>query len=113
MYNTLAGSKTGGDSHAAADIRCYMNGYGDPRREKYFTKAQFTGDNAPEYVGLRRGIAIPALSTVGLLYSGVNFVEGMSTPLQWMNAAEVFFLRAEAAGVFGWEVGGDAKSQPL
>lgn len=110
MYNTPAGSKTGGDSHAAADIICYMNGYGDPRREKYFTKAQFTGDNAPEYVGLRRGIAIPALSTVGLLYSGVNFVEGMSTPLQWMNAAEVFFLRAEAAGVFGWEVGGDAKS---
>ena len=110
MYNTPTGSKTGGDSHAAADIICYMNGYDDPRREKYFTKAQFTGDNAPEYVGMRRGIAIPALSTVGLLYSGINFVDGMATPLQWMNAAEVAFLKAEAAGVFGWKMGGDARS---
>lgn len=110
MYNTPVGSKTGGDSHAAADIICYMNGYDDPRREKYFTKAQFTGDNAPEYVGMRRGIAIPALSTVGLLYSGINFVDGMATPLQWMNAAEVAFLKAEAAGVFGWKMGGDARS---
>ena len=98
MYNSPAGSVTGGDSHAAADIICYMNGYEDPRREKYFSKAQFSGDNALEYVGMRRGIAIPALSTVGLLYSGVNFVDGMATPLQWMNAAEVAFLKAEAVG---------------
>lgn len=103
-------SVTGGDSHAAADIICYMNGYEDPRREKYFSKAQFSGDNAPEYVGMRRGIAIPALSTVGLLYSGVNFVDGMATPLQWMNAAEVAFLKAEAVGVFGWNMGGSAKT---
>lgn len=109
MYNTPAGSLTGGDSHAAADIICYMNGYNDPRREKYFTRAQFPGENAPQYVGMRRGAVIPALSTVGLLYSGVNFVEGMSTPVQWMNAAEVAFLRAEAAGVFGWQVGGTAR----
>ena len=93
-----------------ADIICYMNGYEDPRREKYFSKAQFSGDNALEYVGMRRGIAIPALSTVGLLYSGVNFVDGMATPLQWMNAAEVAFLKAEAVGVFGWNMGGSAKT---
>ena len=110
MYNSPAGSVTGGDSHAAADIICYMNGYEDPRREKYFSKAQFSGDNALEYVGMRRGIAIPALSTVGLLYSGVNFVDGMATPLQWMNAAEVAFLKAEAVGVFGWNMGGSAKT---
>ena len=72
MYNSPAGSVTGGDSHAAADIICYMNGYEDPRREKYFSKAQFSGDNAPEYVGMRRGIAIPALSTVGLLLSLIH-----------------------------------------
>lgn len=110
MYNTPAGSLTGGDSHAAADIICYMNGYEDPRREKYFSRAQFTGDNAPQYVGMRRGAAIPALSTVGLLYSGIHFVDGMSTPLQWMNAAEVAFLKAEAAGIFGWNMGGSAKN---
>ena len=109
MYNTPVGSLTGGDSHAAADIICYMNGYNDPRREKYFSRAQFTGENAPEYVGMRRGGVIPALSTIGLLYSGVNFVDGMSTPVQWMNAAEVAFLRAEGAGVFGWQMGGTAR----
>ena len=106
-YNEEA---SGGDTHPAADIICYMNGYEDPRREKYFSKAQFSGDNALEYVGMRRGIAIPALSTVGLLYSGVNFVDGMATPLQWMNAAEVAFLKAEAVGVFGWNMGGSAKT---
>lgn len=110
MYNTPNGSVTGGDSHAAADIICYMNGYGDPRREKYFSRAQFTGDYAPDYVGMRRGIAIPGLDKVGLLYSGVNFVDGMNTKVQWMNAAEVAFLKAEAAGVFGWNMGGDAKT---
>ncbi len=110
MYNTPNGSVTGGDSHAAADIICYMNGYGDPRREKYFSRAQFTGDYAPDYVGMRRGIAIPSLDKVGLLYSGVNFVDGMNTKVQWMNAAEVAFLKAEAAGVFGWNMGGDAKT---
>ena len=110
MYNTPSGSVTGGDSHAAADIICYMNGYGDPRREKYFSRAQFPGEFAPEYVGMRRGIAIPSLDNVGLLYSGVNFVNGMATPVQWMNAAEVAFLKAEAAGVFGWNMGGDAKT---
>ena len=109
MYNTPAGSLTGGDSHAAADIVCYMNGYRDPRREKYFSRARFTGEDAPEYVGMRRGAAIPALSTVGLLYSGIQFVEERMTPVQWMNAAEVTFLRAEAAGVFGWRMDGSAR----
>ena len=75
---------------------------------------QSNADNAQlsslAYVGMRRGIAIPALSTVGLLYSGVNFVDGMATPLQWMNAAEVAFLKAEAVGVFGWNMGGSAKT---
>lgn len=110
MYNTPNGSKTGGDSHVAADIICYMNGFDDPRREKYFSRAQFTGESAPEYVGMRRGIAIPSLDKVGLLYSGVNFVDGMQTPVQWMNAAEVAFLKAEAAGVFNWNMGGDART---
>ena len=41
-----------GDTHAAADIICYMNGYNDPRREKYFVKSEWDGY---EYVGMRRG----------------------------------------------------------
>lgn len=47
---------TGGDTHAAADIICYMNGYKDNRREKFFTKSEWAGQG---YVGMRRGIVIP------------------------------------------------------
>lgn len=105
MYNSPAGSVTGGDSHAAADIICYMNGYSDPRREKYFTQSEWPGQT---YVGIRRGIVIPPLASVGRKYSGVNI--SISSPVTWMNAAEVAFLKAEAKGVFGFNMGsGEAK----
>lgn len=98
--------KTGGDTHAAADIIAYMNGFNDPRREKYFVKSEWPG---VDYVGLRRGIVIPSLKTTGHKYSGVNVT--ISSPLYWMNAAEVAFLKAEAIAVFGYNMGGaDAKS---
>lgn len=94
---------TGGDTHAAADIICYMNGYKDPRREKYFVKSEWAGR---EYVGLRRSITIPSLS-IGHKYSGVNITT--TDPLWWMNAAEVAFLRAEGVAVFGFDMGGSAE----
>ena len=95
---------TGGDSHVAADIICYMNGYNDPRREKYFVKSEWEGY---EYAGMRRGIEIPSKDQIGHKYSGVNL--SVDSPLQWMNAAEVAFLKAEAAAVFGFDMGGSAK----
>lgn len=95
---------TGGDTHVAADIICYMNGYEDPRREKYFVKSEWAGY---DYVGLRRGIIIPELATVAHKYSGINLKP--TDPLYWMNAAEVAFLRAEAKAIYGFNVGGEAK----
>lgn len=95
-----------GDSHAGADIICYMKGYRDPRCEKYFTKSEWPGH---EYVGLRHGILYPAHDESGHKYSGIFFEKGESEPAVWMNAAEVAFLRAEAAGVFEYNVGNDAK----
>ncbi|WP_417015570.1 SusD/RagB family nutrient-binding outer membrane lipoprotein [Alistipes sp.] len=92
--------KTGGDTHAAADIICYMNAYEDPRREFYFIESEWPGQS---YVGLRRGIEIPDLTTVGHKYSGVKLTT--TSPLCWMNAAEVAFLKAEAAGVFHFDMG--------
>lgn len=77
-----------------------MNGYSDPRREKYFTKSEWEGHT---YVGIRRGIVIPDLNSVGRKYSGVNI--SVSSPVTWMNAAEVAFLKAEAKGVFGFNMG--------
>lgn len=97
---------TSGDSHAAADIICYMNGYGDPRRAAYFSKCEWPG--AGDYVGLRRGIIIPAHASVGHKYSGVKI--GSTAPLIWMNASEVAFLRAEGSAVFGFNMGGSAES---
>ena len=98
-YNKPADCITGGDTHAAADIICYMNGYSDPRREKYFTQSEWPGQT---YVGIRRGIEIPPLASVGRKYSGVNI--SISSPVTWMNAAEVAFLKAEAKGVFGFNM---------
>ena len=108
-YNTPDGCQTGGDTHAAADIIMYMNGYNDPRREAYFVQSEWTddADNIIPYVGLRHGIVIPA-NTVTRKYSGVNVKP--SDPLGWLNAAEVAFLRAEGAAVHGWNMGGEAKA---
>lgn len=91
---------TGGDSHAAADIICYMNAYNDPRRAAYFVESEWPGQT---YVGMRRGIEIPDLSSIGHKYSGVKLTT--SSPLYWMNAAEVAFLKAEAKAVFGFDMG--------
>ena len=98
-YNN-EGSTTGGDTHVAADITAYMAGYADPRCAKYFISSEWEGQ---PYVGIRRGIVIPQ-TTVGFKYSGVNV--GIASPVVWMNAAEVAFLRAEAKAVFGFDMGG-------
>lgn len=94
---------TGGDTHAAADIIAYMNGYNDPRRTAYFIPSEWTGKT---YIGLRHGIVIPEKS-ITRKYSGVNVTT--TSPLVWMNAAEVAFLRAEAASVFKFNMGGTGK----
>ncbi len=57
---------------------------------------------------MRRGIVIPELKTVGHKYSGVNIAP--TSPLYWMNAAEVAFLRAEGQAVFNFNMGGTAES---
>lgn len=102
MYNS-SGSKTGGDTHAAADIICYMNGYSDPRRAAYFLPSTWDGI---EYVGLRRGWATFDQSW-GFKFSGVNVKA--TDPLIWMTASEVAFLRAEGAAVHHFNMGGTAE----
>lgn len=96
-----------GDSHAAADIVSYMNGYNDPRRSSYFTASEWPAP-AETYVGMRRGIVIPNHNTVGHQYSGIKI--GVDSPVYWMTAAEVAFLEAEAVAVFGYDLGIDARS---
>lgn len=105
-YNEVAGTNTGGDTHVAADICCYMNGYEDPRRAAYFVPSMFE-DEQYKYSGMRIGIERPSLTQVSWQYSGVKI--SPSDPIQWLNAAEVAFLRAEAAAIFKFNVGGTAE----
>lgn len=102
-YNRAADCLTGGDTHAAAEIIAYMNGYKDPRRTAYFIPSEW---KEYEYVGLRHGIVIPE-NNITRRYSGVNVA--VNSPLVWMNAAEVAFLRAEAASVFNFNMGGNGE----
>lgn len=90
---------TGGDTHAAADIICYMNGYEDPRREAYFVKSQWDGI---DYVGLRRGWST-FNSDWGFNFSGLGIKA--NDPYIWMTASEVAFLRAEGSAVHGFDLG--------
>jgi hypothetical protein len=107
-----------GDSHASADITSFMNGYADPRREKYFTVSTFTADELEGkavtgngFHGLRSGIYMPATDMIKH-YANMNV--STNSPLLWMNAAEVAFLRAEGA-MRGWNMGspsGESYSTP-
>jgi hypothetical protein len=89
------------DSRVGADIVSYMNGYKDPRREKYFTKSGFAGI---DYIGMRGGLL--AASKAPLLPFSKMIVD-VTSPLLLMNAAEVAFLKAEGA-LRGWNMGGQS-----
>jgi len=97
-----------GDSRISADITSYMNGYNDPRREKYFTKSTFeeTDEFKNGYYGLRAGIEIGSSATAQK-YSNM-VIDPTDGKLMWMNAAESAFLRAEGA-LRGWNMGGTAE----
>lgn len=96
-----------GDHRVGADIVCYMNGYEDPRREKYFTTVTTgTGEEKKEvYAGMRIGIYTVDQTADEKLYSKQIIKD--TDPFLWMNASEVTFLRAEGA-LNGWAMGGDA-----
>lgn len=88
-----------GDSRISADITSFMNGFEDPRRSKYFTESTFSSGNG--YIGLRTGVSIP---TARDAQSYSNFNVSPSSPMLWMNAAEVAFLKAEGH-LRGWNMG--------
>ncbi|KAA6349325.1 hypothetical protein EZS27_003236 [termite gut metagenome] len=95
-----------GDDRTGADITSYMNGYKDPRREKYFKLSTFTTPGITNgYHGLRSGVDIS--SKVRSMEYSMPIVN-VSDPIMWMNAAEVTFLRAEGA-LRGWTMGGTAE----
>jgi hypothetical protein len=91
-----------GDNRSSADMTTYMNAYSDPRRAAYFEVSGFSGGG---FHGFRCGLV---LLDITQFQNYSIFKIDRETPLQWMNAAEVMFLRAEGA-LRGWNMGGTAQ----
>lgn len=89
---------------------CYLNGYKDPRLPKYASPA--TDPLVPgQYIGIRIGINVGSASTEYAGFSTPNtdstFIQ--TAPQYLMTAAEVWFLKAEAA-LRGWSNAGTAQA---
>ena len=96
-----------GDARACADIICYMNGYNDPRRAKYFTKTEASNWDEEEsiFVGIRSGITVTSQEVAKKFSTSTSVA---SSKLLIMPASESYFLRAEGA-LIGWDMGGTAQ----
>ena len=95
----------GGETKVSADLLTYMNSWNDPRRTVYANKSTFKDSGNSEYqtitddyYGLRIGNEYPIAT--GQCYSNMHV--SIADPIMWMNAAEVMFLRAEAA-LYNWD----------
>lgn len=89
------------DTRMGATIDAYMNGYEDPRLPVYFKTCE-----DGKYHGVRSGLSSMLTDNYSIL--SVPNVE-KSTPVVWMLASEVAFLRAEGA-MLSWDMGGDDES---
>lgn len=91
------------DIRMGANMESFLTGYKDPRLSFMFNKA--AADN--NYHGIRNGINITNKALYTTPFSTLNIAS--ETPIRWMSAAEMYFLRAEGA-VRGWNMGGTAQS---
>ncbi|MDO4164287.1 MAG: SusD/RagB family nutrient-binding outer membrane lipoprotein [Bacteroides sp.] len=78
------------DMRMSATMDCYLNGYNDPRISAYFRTATYDG----AYHGVRNGMTDISKDSYIVTASGMNFEE--DDDMQWMDAAEAYFLLAEA-----------------
>ena len=106
-YNQITNSY--GDNSMNASIQSYMVGYNDPRMPVYFMPDSNTG-HTTEFHGIRIGCNIPPKP----FYSGFskyNFTTTftLTAPEVIMTAAEVWFLKAEAA-LRGWAGAGNVQT---
>ncbi len=90
------------DSRLGATLETYLKGYKDPRLGLLFEPSEVSGTK--DYNGVRTGIYMTGNEYK--VCSKLNVTA--STPIQLMTAAEVYFLKAEAA-LRGWQAGGSAQ----
>lgn len=90
------------DIRMGANMESFLKGYNDPRLPFLFNKAP-----DGNYHGIRNGITITNKAAYSIPFSKLNIAS--TTPIPWMMAAEMYFLRAEGA-IRGWNMGGTAQS---
>jgi len=90
------------DIRMGANMESFLKGYNDPRVSYMFNRAP-----DGEFHGIRNGIVINNKSAYSIPFSTLNVAA--STPIVWMMAAEMYFLRAEGA-LRGWNMNGTAQS---
>ena len=97
------------DTRMGASMDSYLNGYNDPRLPVYFQPVT-DGDNKGEYRGVANGMPNPQQEDYKAMSSPNVQEKSTDSPLRWMMASEVAFLRAEGA-MRGWtaEMGGTAE----
>ncbi|NML38456.1 SusD/RagB family nutrient-binding outer membrane lipoprotein [Chitinophaga sp. G-6-1-13] len=94
-------AKNWNDIQINASLQSYLTGYKDPRLSKYMSKSTDAAIPA-QYIGIRLGSITSSNAKSDYVgYSALNYVDDdaftLNTPVQLMTAAEVYFLRAEAA----------------
>lgn len=89
------------DLAAGASLTSYLNGYNDPRESKMLSAATAPASIAGQYVGIRAGTPVGGKPMYDG-YSQPNYsVISEYSPMILINAAEVWFLKSEAA-LRGW-----------
>ena len=92
-----------GEARMSASMDAYLNGFEDPRRDAYFTRA-----DDGNFHGVRQGIVTSNWTPYsGAAISNLN-INQSTTQIVWITAAESYFLRAEGA-LRGWNMGGSAE----
>lgn len=89
------------DIRMGASFLSVLDGYDDPRLSKMFTQGKVKDQEG--FFALRTGLNLNSNKDSRLGYSCPNIQT--TTPIMWMNASEVAFLKAEGA-LRGWNMGG-------
>lgn len=94
------------DIQMGAPMECYLKGFKDPRLAAYFVPNPDTlAAGKTVYHGIRNGIQIDNATQ----YKPASNINNTKTsPIRFMAASEISFLRAEGA-LRGWAMGGTAQ----
>ena len=115
--NPLATITNWGEFRMSATMESILEGYEDPRLPEYFAPAVDgdSDDDGSPYEGLLNGqtrIELETSKNADHSDLGIRFLDpangGTNPAILVMNAAEVYFLRAEGA-LEGWSMGGSAQ----